>query len=468
MTKIAAVRGLVFAGAFVALAVLAPAQVVQFNASLNAAQESPTSTSSATGTAILLYDVGANTFDLIVSITNFANTVTASHIHEGAPGVAGPIVTGLGAEAVYTRTGSTLTAAFKGIKHLGTPLTLLQNGAYYNVHSAQFPGGEIRGQLIAQPVKLVALIDNAQERAAFPAVSFNATAQAYGAAVMAYNPGTNSVRLRVSVFNFTNTLNNSHYHEGAPGVSGPVVVNLGNNANAGGYTTANGFLAGTFDIPYTGPNATTIPDPIKLLTGGAYLNFHSTTYTGGEARGQVRVSSELPGSRVINLSTRGFVGTGNQVLIQGVTVLGPDPVRLLVSAKGPSLAAFGVTGALADPVLSLYDSAGRLIATNNDVGPVAAGSELASIPGAPANALESALLVTLPPGNFTAVVTGNNGGTGIALLEAIDLRVLGGNATTNGVIAAAPALPANRAAAARNAVELCVGVPLAVTAVKRQ
>ena len=458
--KITVARVLFLSGAFAALAACSRAQVVQFNASLNSAQESPASTSGATGSAIMLYDVNANTFDLIVTINNFANPVIASHIHEGAPGVAGPVVTPLGAETVYTRTGNTLTATFRGITHLGTKLTLLQNGAYYNVHSSQFPGGEIRGQLIAVPKKLVALIDNAQERAAFPTTNFNATAQAYGAAIMSYNSGTNTVRLRVSVYNFTNVLNNSHYHEGAPGVSGAVVTSLGNNANAGGYNTTNGFIYGTFDIPYTG-------DPIKLLTGGAYLNFHSTTFSGGETRGQVRATDELPSSRVINLSTRGFVGSGNQALIEGITVAGPDPVRLLISAKGPSLTAFGVTGALSDPSLTLYDSAGRVMAFNNDIGTPAATSELASIPGVPTNPLESALLVVLPPGNYTAVVIGNNGATGVALLEALDLRTLNGNLTTTGVIAAAPVSPASRSRATADAIGLCVGVPLAVTAVQR-
>ena len=172
-------------------------------------------------------------------------------------------------------------------------------------------------------------------------------------------------------------------------------------------------------------------------------------------------------NRLGNLSTRGFVGSGNQALIEGITVAGPDPVRLLISAKGPSLTAFGVTGALSDPSLTLYDSAGRVMAFNNDIGTPAATSELASIPGVPTNPLESALLVVLPPGNYTAVVIGNNGATGVALLEALDLRTLNGNLTTTGVIAAAPVSPASRSRATADAIGLCVGVPLAVTAVQR-
>src|SRR5215510_10888011 len=95
-------RGLFFAGAS-ALAFSARAQVIELRASIDAAQESPTSTSSATGSAVMFYNVSTNLFDLVVTINNFSNTATLSHVHEGAVGVPGPVVTDLGPEAVYTR-----------------------------------------------------------------------------------------------------------------------------------------------------------------------------------------------------------------------------------------------------------------------------------------------------------------------------------------------------------------------------
>jgi hypothetical protein len=456
-------RSGLFAGAFCALAFAGRAQVVQLNATLTAAQETPATTSAATGSAIVLYNVAANTVDLIVTLSNFPSTLTDFHIQEGAVGAAGPEIVHY-APTQFTRTGNTVSAVITGTAYAspGKPLTLLQNGAYLNVNTTAFPNGEIRGQLIAQPKRLVASMTVAQEQAAFPAVNLaGANLADFGGAVMLYNPGTNRVSLRLSVFNFRNTLNNSHYHEGAPGVSGGVVLALGNNANAGGYTNANGYIDGSFDLPYTG-------DPIKLLTGGAYLNFHSTTFTGGEVRGQVRASDELPGSRVINLSTRGNVGTGSNVLIGGFSVLGPDPIRVLISAKGPSLAQYGVTGVLADPQLQLIDSGGRLIAFNDNIGTVAPTSDLAAIPGAPTNPAESALVVVLPPGNYTAVVSGVGGTTGVALLEATDLRIIGPAANAAQFISSLPtnASPAARKAALARALELC-GLPLAVTAVKQ-
>jgi hypothetical protein len=203
-------------------------------------------------------------------------------------------------------------------------------------------------------------------------------------------------------------------------VSAGVVHNLGNNANAGIYSNTSGAIQGSFDGAYLG-------NPVTLINGGAYLNYHSTTFGGGELRGQVLASQEVgdrTANRFVNLAVRGFVGTGEQALIAGIVVVGPEPVRVLIAAKGPSLTALGVTGALANPKLTLFDSANRTIATNDDVGTIAAGSELAAIPFAPRNTVESALLVLLPPGNYTAAVTASTTVTGVALLEVNDVRTV--------------------------------------------
>lgn len=420
--KITPTRGLLFAGALCALVATAQAQVVELRATINSTQENPNTGSNATGSAIMHYNVATNTFDLMVSISGMTNTASASHIHEAAPGANGGVVTNLGAEAVYTRTGSTLTATFRDIKHGGAPLTLIRGGAYFNIHSAQFPGGEVRGQLIARPVRMYSHMTVAQEAAAMPAQNFSALND-FGGAIVVYDPATNRISLRSSVYNFTNTMNNSHFHAGAPGVSGGVVHNLGNNPNAGIYSNTSGAIQGSFDGEYLG-------DPLVLLAGGTYLNYHSTAFTGGELRGQVLAAQEIPGTRYINLSVRGFVGTGEQALISGLVVHGVEPVRTLITAKGPSLSAFGITAPLANPILTLFDSAGRQIARNDDVGTPAAGSELARIPGVPGNGLEAALVVVLPPGNYTVHVTAATG-TGVAILEVNDLRTLPASVTTN-------------------------------------
>lgn len=420
--NITSVRRLLFAGALCALALTARAQIVELRATINAAQENnPANNSLASGTAQMFYDVEKNTFDLFVTINNMTNIATNSHIHEGAAGVNGSVVTGFGPETIpqYTRSGNTLTGVFRDVKHLGSPLKLVQGGAYFNIHTAAFPGGEVRGQLIPQPVRLYANLSVAQEAAANPTLNFSGLND-FGGAVITYDPAANRVNLRLSVFNFANTFSNSHFHEGIPGQNGSVVVGLG-GPTASGYSTANGYIAGSFDMTYVNTAPTPVADPLKLLTGGAYLNFHSNAFGGGELRGQVMPSLEIPSSRFLNLAVRGFVGTGEQVLIAGIVVQGAEPVRALISAKGPSLSAFGITGTLANPRLALFDSAGRQIALNDDIGTVAAGSELAGLVGAPRNPVESALVVVLPPGNYTAIVSAT-AGTGVALLEVTDVR----------------------------------------------
>src|SRR5688500_9037965 len=137
-------RSLCLAGALSALAFAsARAQIVEFRATINSAQETTGSTSVAAGWAVMLYDVSTNKFDLTIIINGFANTLTASHIHEAAPGVAGPVVTNLGGEIAYRRDNQYVTQTFTNMTHNGTALTLLQNGAYLNFHTAAYPGGEV-------------------------------------------------------------------------------------------------------------------------------------------------------------------------------------------------------------------------------------------------------------------------------------------------------------------------------------
>lgn len=433
----------------------ARAQVIELRATINAAQETTGSTSPATGSAVMLYDVGTNTFDLTVTVNNLTNTISASHLHEAAAGVAGPVATGLGDESVYKRSGGTsVTATFTNLTYTGTPLTLLKNGAYINLHSAAWPGGEVRGQLIAQPKRLYAILGGQNE------VPSNNSA-AYGAALITYNPGTNKITTRLNLYNFTNTLTNSHYHEAAPLASGPVVHGLG---GASVYAkTGTSYGAVFADQTYLG-------DPIKLLTGGAYLNVHSNVVAAGEIRGQVWASNELDTPRLSNVSTRGWVGTGDQVMIAGFVITGTEPVRVLITGKGPSLTGLGVAGALANPWIALHDGVGREIVTNDDASSTTGAADLAATGFAPTDAKESALLLVLPPGLYTCILSGVGNATGVGLAEVYEARPASPPATlaqTNVVEGlrrgrrSAPASPV-APAGPRIPLELCASVPLAL------
>ena len=123
-------------------------------------------------------------------------------------------------------------------------------------------------------------------------------------------------------------------------------------------------------------------------------------------------------SKLANISTRGLVQTGDNVLIGGLIVLGSDPLRVMVRAIGPSLA---FPGSLADPTLELRDGNGALTASN-DNWRGAQEAEIIATGIPPSNDLESAIVRNLPPGNYTAIVRGVNNTTGVALVEAYGLN----------------------------------------------
>ena len=126
-------------------------------------------------------------------------------------------------------------------------------------------------------------------------------------------------------------------------------------------------------------------------------------------------------SHLANISTRLNVGVGDDVLIGGFIVRGPEPKRIILRAIGPSLAGAGVIGAMADPTLELHDATGATIATNDNWQTSAQVSEINASGLAPTNPLESAIVATLQPGNYTAIVRGVNNTTGIALVECYEL-----------------------------------------------
>ena len=126
-------------------------------------------------------------------------------------------------------------------------------------------------------------------------------------------------------------------------------------------------------------------------------------------------------ARLSNISSRSFVQTGNNVLIAGFSVKGLDPDTVVVRALGPTLASFGISNPLPNPTLELYDGNGTLIASNNDWR--ATQQNAISATGLqPPNDSESAILRTLAPGNYTAIVRGVNNATGVAVVEVYDLN----------------------------------------------
>jgi hypothetical protein len=139
-----------------------------------------------------------------------------------------------------------------------------------------------------------------------------------------------------------------------------------------------------------------------------------------------------------NISTRLQVGTGTDVLIGGFIIQGTTPKRVAVRGIGPSLAAVGLTGVLADPMIELHDQTGAIIAQNDNWQNSDLRVDLVGSGLAPSNPNEAALIAYLNPGSYTVVLQGIGGTTGIGLVEIYDLdgsrRSMLGNIATRGKV----------------------------------
>ena len=113
--------------------------------------------------------------------------------------------------------------------------------------------------------------------------------------------------------------------------------------------------------------------------------------------------------------------TGADVMIGGFIIEGTGPKRVIVRAIGPELTQHGVPNPLADPVLDLHNSPGALIASNDNWMDAPNVQDIINSGHAPTDPRESAIIATLPPGNYTAIVRGVNNTTGVALVEVYDL-----------------------------------------------
>jgi hypothetical protein len=190
----------------------------------------------------------------------------------------------------------------------------------------------------------------------------------------------------------------------------------------GGFALASGSTDAALLVTLT-PGAYTaqVGAPVGSTPGNALVEVYDTgpAPTGGAAE-----------PRLINIATRGRIAAAGDTLIAGIVVTGNSPKRILIRAIGAGLAAFGVPGTLADPVLTLTGptaSGTGTLATNDDWGTPASGAataiEIAATAIAtgafalPTGSKDACLLLTLAPGNYTAQVTGKSNGTGVALIE---------------------------------------------------
>jgi len=198
------------------------------------------------------------------------------------------------------------------------------------------------------------------------------------------------------------------------GVATSVTNDNWNAADAAAMTAAGGFAltAGSKDAAL-----------VANLDAGTY-SAPVTATDGGSGIALVEVYDGAPGSgpSIVNASTRAFVGTGTSVLIPGFVVGGTGTLRLLVRAVGPTLGTLGVPDAVGDPTITLF-SGPTALATNDNWSTAANAVEVATVAAAvgafalPAGSRDAALLVTLSPGSYSAVISGVGNTTGTALVE---------------------------------------------------
>ena len=179
-----------------------------------------------------------------------------------------------------------------------------------------------------------------------------------------------------------------------------------------GELTANGIA------PTNGDEAAIV----RSLPPGAYTAIvHGKNTSTGIGLVELYDLAQTSNSLLANISTRGFVDAGDNVLIGGFTVGTGSSGRVAIRALGPSLNAAGISGTLADPILELHDSNGGLVRANESWQLDGGATELLAAGLAPGIANEAAILSPLAPGAYTAIVRGHGSNTGVALIEAYNL-----------------------------------------------
>jgi hypothetical protein len=191
---------------------------------------------------------------------------------------------------------------------------------------------------------------------------------------------------------------------------------------SGASTAATASAVGAFSLPAGSRDAAVA----VTLAPGSYTMQVLPNGGSGVALAEVYDADTNPSGPLLNVSSRGFVGSGENVLTAGFVVGGSAPKRVLIRGVGPSLSAFGVTGTLANPVVKVYQGS-TIVAQNDDWQTASAGGASAADISAAATAVgafqltngshDAATIVTLPPGVYSAVVSSADSSTGAALVE---------------------------------------------------
>jgi hypothetical protein len=205
----------------------------------------------------------------------------------------------------------------------------------------------------------------------------------------------------------------------------PAGATVASNDNWGGSAGLAAVFAevGAFPLPAASLDSAVLP---SLQPGSYTAEVHGANAGTGIVLLEAYEADAAPAptARFINVSARGLAGTGPNVLTVGFVITGGTPTTILIRGVGPTLGAFGVAGSLAQPQLTVSDSGQNIVGSNSVWGGTAAlqaAFNAVSAFALPTTSMDSAVLVTLPPGAYTAQVSGANGTSGVALLEMYDM-----------------------------------------------
>jgi hypothetical protein len=166
------------------------------------------------------------------------------------------------------------------------------------------------------------------------------------------------------------------------------------------------------------PNSPNESVTVQSLAPGSYtVNVSGKNGSTGTAVVEAYDISSSAISTLANISTRGPVGVNDHVLIGGFIIGGTGSANVVVRALGPSLTAFGISGALSDPTVTVYDKNGNALGTNDNWQEDANASTVQSLSLAPSNPKEAATYLQLAPGSYTGIVRGVAGATGTGIVE---------------------------------------------------
>ena len=162
---------------------------------------------------------------------------------------------------------------------------------------------------------------------------------------------------------------------------------------------------------------------ITLPPGSYTAVLSGKAQTAGVGLVEVYDASAAADARLANISTRGYVTSGEDVMIGGFILGAGNNTRLVVRALGASLTQAGLQDSLADPTLDLRDSNGERLAYNDDwQNDPEQAAQIGAAGVVPTDPREAALAVTLPPGDYTVIVADRDGGVGVALVEIYNLQ----------------------------------------------